>query len=260
MIISGGVNIYPQECENLLITHPRVADAAVFGVPNETSAEVKAWSAPCGVSADAAFAVADRLLPRAPRAHEVPRSIDFMDAAPAADRQALQAAARRYWQGHGRSRIMTRRRDDLRRRVDLRDGAGRRADRRRFRNPDRRCSAPVVPTTRAAADVDRTGIATPVGAAARVDRATLRLVWRAGAVVVEMPGTRPSLRASAGAAAWSDGGAASGPAASRRPPPRPPSRCRASRCPAEPDSRGGLDALVVGAGRLYGVPTFAAPG
>ena len=34
MIISGGVNIYPQECENLLITHPKVADAAVFGVPN----------------------------------------------------------------------------------------------------------------------------------------------------------------------------------------------------------------------------------
>ena len=35
MIISGGVNIYPQECEDLLITHPMVADAAVFGVPND---------------------------------------------------------------------------------------------------------------------------------------------------------------------------------------------------------------------------------
>ena len=43
MIISGGVNIYPQECENLLITHPKVADAAVFGVPNdEMGEEVKA--------------------------------------------------------------------------------------------------------------------------------------------------------------------------------------------------------------------------
>ncbi len=43
MIISGGVNIYPQECENLLITHPKVADAAVFGVPNEDlGEEVKA--------------------------------------------------------------------------------------------------------------------------------------------------------------------------------------------------------------------------
>ena len=43
MIISGGVNIYPQECENLLVTHPKVADAAVFGVPNEDlGEEVKA--------------------------------------------------------------------------------------------------------------------------------------------------------------------------------------------------------------------------
>jgi long-chain acyl-CoA synthetase len=43
MIISGGVNIYPQECENLLVTHPKVADAAVFGVPNaELGEEVKA--------------------------------------------------------------------------------------------------------------------------------------------------------------------------------------------------------------------------
>ncbi len=43
MIISGGVNVYPQECENLLITHPKVADAAVFGVPNvDLGEEVKA--------------------------------------------------------------------------------------------------------------------------------------------------------------------------------------------------------------------------
>ncbi len=33
MIISGGVNIYPQEAEDLLITHPKVLDAAVFGIP-----------------------------------------------------------------------------------------------------------------------------------------------------------------------------------------------------------------------------------
>jgi long-chain acyl-CoA synthetase len=35
MIISGGVNIYPQEAENLLVTHPKVMDAAVFGIPDE---------------------------------------------------------------------------------------------------------------------------------------------------------------------------------------------------------------------------------
>lgn len=43
MIISGGVNIYPQESENLLITHPMVLDAAVIGVPNDDlGEEVKA--------------------------------------------------------------------------------------------------------------------------------------------------------------------------------------------------------------------------
>ena len=39
MIISGGVNIYPQETEDVLITHPGVADVAVFGVPNEEMGE-----------------------------------------------------------------------------------------------------------------------------------------------------------------------------------------------------------------------------
>jgi long-chain acyl-CoA synthetase len=43
MIICGGVNIYPQETENLLITHPKVLDAAVIGVPNDDlGEEVKA--------------------------------------------------------------------------------------------------------------------------------------------------------------------------------------------------------------------------
>jgi long-chain acyl-CoA synthetase len=39
MIISGGVNIYPQETEDVLITHPSVADVAVFGIPNEEMGE-----------------------------------------------------------------------------------------------------------------------------------------------------------------------------------------------------------------------------
>jgi long-chain acyl-CoA synthetase len=43
MIISGGVNIYPQESENILITHDKVMDVAVFGIPNEEfGEEVKA--------------------------------------------------------------------------------------------------------------------------------------------------------------------------------------------------------------------------
>jgi long-chain acyl-CoA synthetase len=39
MIISGGVNVYPQEAENLLVTHPDVADVAVFGIPHEELGE-----------------------------------------------------------------------------------------------------------------------------------------------------------------------------------------------------------------------------
>lgn len=41
MIISGGVNIYPQEAGNLLITHPKVADMAVIGVPDTAMGEVQ---------------------------------------------------------------------------------------------------------------------------------------------------------------------------------------------------------------------------
>lgn len=53
MIISGGVNIYPQEIENLLITHPNVADVAVIGVPDEEFGEsVKAVVQPLNPPTD----------------------------------------------------------------------------------------------------------------------------------------------------------------------------------------------------------------
>ena len=52
MIISGGVNIYPQEAENVLVTHPKVTDVAVFGVPNEDfGEEVKAVVQPAEMPA-----------------------------------------------------------------------------------------------------------------------------------------------------------------------------------------------------------------
>ena len=80
MIISGGVNIYPQECENLLITHPKVADAAVFGVPNaDLGEEVKAVVQPMpGV--DPGPALAEELIAFCGQhlaRQKVPRSIDF---------------------------------------------------------------------------------------------------------------------------------------------------------------------------------------
>ena len=85
MIISGGVNIYPQECENLLITHPKVADAAVFGVPNDDlGEEVKAVVQPMpGV--EPAPALAEELIAFCSQSlsrQKVPRSIDFEDELP----------------------------------------------------------------------------------------------------------------------------------------------------------------------------------
>jgi acyl-CoA synthetase (AMP-forming)/AMP-acid ligase II len=80
MIISGGVNIYPQEAENVLITHPAVMDVAVFGVPNEEfGEEVKAVVQPRDLSA-AGPELAHELLTycRERLSHiKCPRSVDF---------------------------------------------------------------------------------------------------------------------------------------------------------------------------------------
>src|SRR5436305_5569888 len=80
MIISGGVNIYPQETEDVLITHPDVADVAVFGVPNEEMGEeVKAVVQPHD-PAKAGKALEQELMLFC-RKHlspiKCPRSIDF---------------------------------------------------------------------------------------------------------------------------------------------------------------------------------------
>jgi fatty-acyl-CoA synthase len=85
MIISGGVNIYPQEIENLLITHAKVADVAVFGIPNdEFGEEVKAVVQPTDW-AHATDNVAHELIEwcKEHLSHvKVPRSIDFMKELP----------------------------------------------------------------------------------------------------------------------------------------------------------------------------------
>jgi len=85
MIISGGMNIYPQECENLLITHPKVADAAVFGVPNaDLGEEVKAVVQPMpGIRPTPVLAEELIAFCRQHLAHiKCPRSIDFEEQLP----------------------------------------------------------------------------------------------------------------------------------------------------------------------------------
>ncbi|MGB3487461.1 MAG: acyl-CoA synthetase [Xanthobacteraceae bacterium] len=80
MIISGGVNIYPQETEDVLITHPAVADVAVFGVPNEEMGEeVKAVVQPHDM-AQAGKALEGELIAYCRErlsAIKCPKSIDF---------------------------------------------------------------------------------------------------------------------------------------------------------------------------------------
>jgi acyl-CoA synthetase (AMP-forming)/AMP-acid ligase II len=85
MIISGGVNIYPQETENCLITHPKVTDVAVIGVPNEDfGEEVKAVVQPAD-PAKAGPELAQELIDWCKEriSHvKCPRSVDFTEELP----------------------------------------------------------------------------------------------------------------------------------------------------------------------------------
>ena len=85
MIIAGGVNIYPAEIEGELLAHPGIADAAVFGIPDDDMGEqIKAViEVRDGVVADDALraSIMDHLAGRLAK-FKWPRSIDFVDALP----------------------------------------------------------------------------------------------------------------------------------------------------------------------------------
>ncbi len=105
MIISGGVNIYPQEAENVLAMHPKVYDVAVFGVPNEDfGEEVKAVVQPAeGVEAGPELARELIAYCREKLADvKCPRSIDFRDELPRHPTGKLYKRLLKdeYWQGH----------------------------------------------------------------------------------------------------------------------------------------------------------------
>jgi acyl-CoA synthetase (AMP-forming)/AMP-acid ligase II len=85
MIISGGVNIYPQEAENVLITHDKVLDVAVFGVPNEDFGEEVKGVVQLRDPNDASPLLEVELIDycREHLSHlKCPRSIDFRDELP----------------------------------------------------------------------------------------------------------------------------------------------------------------------------------
>jgi acyl-CoA synthetase (AMP-forming)/AMP-acid ligase II len=110
MIISGGVNIYPQEAENVLVTHPKVMDVAVFGVPNdEMGEEVKAVVQPVDM-ADAGPELERELIAYCKgqlATLKCPRSVDFEAELPrhATGKLYKRLLRDRYWTGR-ESRIV----------------------------------------------------------------------------------------------------------------------------------------------------------
>jgi fatty-acyl-CoA synthase len=109
MIISGGVNIYPQIIEDALILHSKVADVAVFGVPNpEMGEEVKAV-VELTPGETASSALAGELIAFTKSriaAYMVPRSIDFIDVLPRLPTGKLYKRTLRdsYWKSAGTSK------------------------------------------------------------------------------------------------------------------------------------------------------------
>jgi len=108
MIIAGGVNIYPSEVESVLLAHPKVADAAVFGIPNEDwGEEVKAVIEPApGVSPSPALAeeIKAYCLEKTAK-YKCPRTIDFIESMPRDPNGKLYKRKLRdpYWQGRERA-------------------------------------------------------------------------------------------------------------------------------------------------------------
>jgi acyl-CoA synthetase (AMP-forming)/AMP-acid ligase II len=102
MIISGGVNIYPQEAENVLVMHPKVTDAAVFGIPHEEfGEEVKAVIQPADM-ADAGPELEKELIAFCQKQLakiKCPRSIDFKKELPRYPNGKLfkRLLKERYW-------------------------------------------------------------------------------------------------------------------------------------------------------------------
>ena len=105
MIISGGVNIYPQEAENVLTMHPKVMDVAVIGVPNEDfGEEVKAIVQPVDM-ATAGPDLERELLAFCKEqlaGYKCPRSVDFEEELPRHPTGKLykRLLRDRYWEGH----------------------------------------------------------------------------------------------------------------------------------------------------------------
>ncbi|NNL66708.1 MAG: AMP-binding protein [Myxococcales bacterium] len=107
MIISGGVNIYPAEVEQVLQEHPAVADVAVFGIPDDEWGESVKAAVELAEGYAASEALAEEILAfgrERMAKYKLPRSIDFEDELPRHDSGKLYTRKLRdpYWQGRER--------------------------------------------------------------------------------------------------------------------------------------------------------------
>ncbi|HET7487306.1 MAG TPA: AMP-binding protein [Acidimicrobiales bacterium] len=101
-VISGGVNVYPREAEDVLVTHPAVADVAVFGVPHDELGEaVKAVVQPADPAAAGPALEAELIAWCRERlaAYKCPKSVDFEDQLPrsATGKLYKRLLRDRYW-------------------------------------------------------------------------------------------------------------------------------------------------------------------
>jgi long-chain acyl-CoA synthetase len=106
MIISGGVNVYPQEAENVLIGHPAVADVAVIGVPDAEMGEAVKAVVELDDASRAGPQLAAELLAWCRdelATYKCPSSVDFTQELPRSDNGKLYKRLLReqYWAGHG---------------------------------------------------------------------------------------------------------------------------------------------------------------
>ena len=108
MIISGGVNIYPAEIEGVLVTHPAVADAAVFGIPDDEMGEQVKAAVELLEGFEPSPELADDLVTHVRHhlaGYKAPRSVDFEETLPRTPTGKLYKRLLRdpYWVGTGRT-------------------------------------------------------------------------------------------------------------------------------------------------------------
>ena len=105
MVVSGGVNLYPSESEQVLLEHPSVLDVAVIGVPHpDLGEQLLALVVPAEQSAPPTLAELDAWCRERLGGYKIPRLVEFIDVLPRNEMQKVDKLALRrpYW-GEGRT-------------------------------------------------------------------------------------------------------------------------------------------------------------